>query len=199
MYSFWAYPLQKIVYFGFIIICVMPFALGQQGFDPDSIPPNAKGEHNPDWTLCCMHSWSAPVLDHNGKPHRDGHIIQIIADGGNAIQDPPNPDGSPGGDDTLADGNFTIQYVNGEKHIPDGLKPGMFIGMRCFVPYKPDMSVYVRLWEGHDPMTSEYYQDSEEYTTLEGDKGGQIVSLQRGIIKELDWRFGPSKRVARKK
>jgi hypothetical protein len=146
-----------------------------------------------------MHSWTTPVLDHTGNPHEDGHIIQIIADGGNGIQDPPNPDGTPGGDDSLADGNFNVQYVNGKKHVPDGLKPGMFMGMRCFVPYHLSMSLYMRLWEGSSYIASEYYQDSEEYESSMGDRGGPIVTLQPGYMDEVVWQFGHSRRVERKR
>ncbi len=185
----------------FVIVVLMlawasPTSLGQQEIDPDSITysPLAVGSFNPYRTLCCMYS-SEPVLDHNGEAHKDGHVIQIIADGGNGIQDPPNLDGSPGGDDSLAAGNFNIQYVNGEKHSAEGLGPGMFMGMAYFISYKLNQTIYLRIWEGPDPSGAEYYQDSREYTTTFGNSGGSMITLRTQYSDEIDWRFSRSMAV----
>jgi hypothetical protein len=173
----------------------------QSVVDPDSIRLDslATGDHNPYSTLYSMNSWTVPVLDHEGKPLKDGYIIQIIADGGNGIQDPPDSAGNPGGDDTMVSGSFDIQYVNGEKHQAEGVQPGMFIGVRYLVPYRLDEPVYLRIWEGSDPMTADYYLDSEEYTTFRGSRGGCMLSMRAGYLEDIDWRFGSAKRVERKK
>jgi hypothetical protein len=177
------------------------FVFGQPKVDPDSIrlDPRAAEGYNPFGALYSMNSWTKPVLDHVGKSHKDGDMIQIIADGGNGVQDPPNPDGSPGGDDMPADGNFNVQFVNGAKHSLDGLEPGMFMGMCYFIPYELQHAVYLRVWEGADPSVSGYYEDSEEYVTYLGDRGGAMIQLQTGVLDNIDWRFGASKRVREKK
>jgi hypothetical protein len=187
---------QYIVIVGLILTGITQASLGQQEIDPDSITysPLAVGSFNPYRTLCCMYS-SEPVLDHNGEPHRDGHVIQIIADGGNGIQDLPNFDGSPGGDDSLAAGNFNIQYVNGEKHSTEGLGSGMFIGMAYFISYKLNQTIYLRVWEGPDPSAASFYQDSKEYTTTLGNSGGCMITLRTQYSDEIDWRFGRSMAV----
>jgi hypothetical protein len=184
---------QNIVIAGLILTGLTQASLGQQEIDPDSITysPLAVPGFNPYRTLCCMFS-SVPVLDHRGEPHRDGHVIQIVADGGNGIQDPPNPDGSPGGDDSLAAGNFNIQYVNGQKHMDAGLAPGLFMGMAYFISYKLNQTIYLRIWEGPDPSTAEYYQDTREYTTTFGNSGGSMITLRTQYSDEIDWRFGQS-------
>ncbi len=195
---------NRIPYTSVLIFCMLifiaPFALSSDEFDPDSIAfhPKAVGNYNPTQTLCGMNSWLSPVLDHNGNPHPDGHIIQIIADGGNGIQDPPNLDGSPSGDDTLAEGNFNIQYINGEKHIPHGLSAGMFIGMFYFISYKPNQSIYLRIWEGRDPSKAEYYQDSREFTTERGNSGGHMFAPHPNRVESVQWLFSESKKVLRK-
>ena len=195
--------LRQWMMFSFVITCIIfvwsaPFALAQQELDPDSllIDPNLEKNYNPFNSLYLMNSWK-PILDHEGELHRDGHLIQIIADGGNGIQDPPNLDGSPGGDDTLAEGNFYAQFVNGEKRGSSGLMLGMFMGPRYFIPYKPNTTIYLRLWEGQDPAIAEYYQNSAEYTTHRGNVGGPIIALQSDYIDQVDWRFGLSKKVGR--
>ncbi|MBU1936566.1 hypothetical protein KKG05_04140 [bacterium] len=186
-----------IIMAGFIFFWSVPCVEAQQDIDPDSllIGTNLKN-FNPFNSLYLMNSWE-PVLDHEGKPHKDAHLIQIIVDGGNGIQDTPNSDGTPGGDDTLASGNFYGQFVNGEKRVPSGLSPGMFMGPRYFIPHKPNTAIYLRLWEGQDPAIADYYQDSANYTTHRGNVGGPIIGLQSDYIDQIDWRFGPSKKVER--
>jgi hypothetical protein len=192
-------PIQLLVFLFFTTAFSSDLSLGQQ-FDPDSIcySDKVREDFNPYDTLYRMCSWK-PVQNHLSQPHSDGDAIQIIADGGNGIQDPPQSDGSPGGDDSLADGNFNVQYVNGEKHEPDGLTQGMFVGMMYFVPYKPNMHIYLRIWEGTDPARAEFYQDSEEYTTFYGDTGGAMVELRSDWLDDMDWKFGMAKRVERRK
>jgi hypothetical protein len=197
----WRIALQWIVFTGIGLFLAVSFSLGEEEFDPDSvaIDERVKQDYNPYMSLYSMNSWTTPVLDHNGKPHKDCHAIQVIADGGNGIQDPPNPDGSPGGDDSLADGNYNIQYVNGKKNIIAGLQDGMFMGTYYYVPYKANQSIYLRLWESSYPATAEYYQDSEEYTTFRGDHGGPIIALQPENVDDVDWKFGPSKKSPNRK
>lgn len=201
MNSYRSYRWYSVAIACFVIIFAASSVWCQEGFDPDSINlvERAKDDYNPFRTLYSMNSWTFPVFDHNGQPHPDGHILQIIADGGNGVQDPPNADGSPGGDDSLAVGNFNIQFINGEKHIPDGMEPGMFMGMMYFVPYNDNQSIYLRLWEASDPADADYYQDTEEYTTWRGNSGGVIISLQREQIDDIIWKFGLSKKVDRRK
>ena len=192
---------QKVLLFGILIHLLMPVSFCQPGFDPDSLVVSelAKEDYNPYQSLYSMNSWTVPVPDHAGMPHKDGHVIQIIADGGNGIQDPPNADGSPGGDDSLAIGNFNFQFVNGEKHAGEGLGAGMFAGMMYFVPYKANTVLYLRIWEGSDATAAEYYQDSEEHTTFRGNRGGAMLTLRSEYLEDVDWRFGPSVRVVHKK
>lgn len=192
---------KRFIASGILTIVAVPILLSQPQFDPDTLllSSEAREDHNPYDVLYSMNSWTTPVLDHNDKPHADGHAIQLIMDGGNGIQDPPNLDGSPGGDDTMAVGNFNVQYTNGAKHKAEGLEAGMFMGMRYFVPYKPYSSIYLRLWEGSDPTVARYYQDTADYTTFRGNSGGPIIDLQTEYLDDIDWRFGPSKEVSRKK
>jgi len=192
---------KRFVVSGFVTIVAVPFLLSQPQFDPDTVLPSREAEenYNPYDILCSMNSWTNPVLDHNGEPHADGHAIQVIMDGGNGIQDPPNFDGSPAGDDTMAVGNFNVQYTNGAKHKTEGLEAGMFMGTRYFIPYKPYSSIYLRLWEASDPAVAWYYQDTAEYTTFRGNSGGPIVDLQLEYLDDIDWRFGPSKEAGTKK
>lgn len=189
------------VIFCLVVSFAAAFSSDLQEFDPDSIPvcERAKEDYNPFTAFYSMNSWTVPVLDHKGNPHVDGHAIQIIADGGNGIQDPPNSNGSPGGDDSLADGNFSMQFVNGKKHDTEGVVRGMFVGMWYFVPYKDRQVIYLRIWEGSDPAEAEYYQDSEEYTTYQGNIGGRMIELLPGFADDVDWRFGPSQRLEGKK
>jgi hypothetical protein len=186
---------------GILAIVAVPVLFSQPQFNPDSLllGPESREDYNPYETLYSMNSWTTPVLDHTGKPHTDGHAIQLVMDGGNGIQDPPNSDGSPGGDDSLGAGNFQVQFINGAKHLAEGMEAGMFVGVRYFIPYKPNSSIYLRLWEGSDPRTARYYQDTVEYTTFQGNSGGPIVDLRPESMDDIDWRFGPSKEVNRKR
>ena len=195
---------RRVIFFfiilGFIFFGNIPCLRAEQEINPDSVVSESGiRAYNPFGSLYRMHSWKRPILDHEGKPHKDGHIIQIIMDGGNGIQDPPLSNGNPGGDDSLADGNFYAQFINGEKNIENGLAPGMFIGMVYYIPYKANQSIYLRLWEGSDPGEAEYYQDSEKYETTRGNSGGAILSLQPEIVDQVEWWFGPSKKVERKR
>jgi hypothetical protein len=199
-YSFRGNVWRRCFFLYMIALLSSPALVGQE-LDPDTLffSPKAVGTYNPYGVLCRMTSWSEPLLDHVGNPYKDGNAIQIIADGGNGIQDPPRPDGYPGGDDSLANGNFNVQYVNGEKHMAEGLVPGMFMGMAYFIPYEIEHAVYLRLWEGSDPASAEYYRDSAEYTTSSGDRGGCMITLHPEYLDELDWRFGPFLKAIRKK
>jgi hypothetical protein len=134
-----------------------------------------------------------PVMDHTGKPHDHGHWIQIIRDGGNFIQDPPNPDGSPGGDDSLAWGNFNMFQLCGHDWNPKG-KSGQFASQKYFIPYYPDGLYYLRLWEG-DPMKGQYYQDTQRYRSMFGNQGGSMIRIAPATMQgpvDVEWFFGPS-------
>jgi hypothetical protein len=150
---------------------------------------------NPFNMLAFMHN-SEPALDSRGEPHHHGHLIQVIVDGGNRMQDPPDPDGSPGGDDSLAYGNFNLMVLQGVEtpFVEDG-DTGLFFGLRYFVPYQREGVYYLRLWEGNDVKSAPYYQDSSEYIATNGDQGGGMIMMSPRTIQgpmETNWRFGKS-------
>jgi hypothetical protein len=150
-------------------------------------------QYNPYNVLASMNSWTAPILDHTGKPHEHGHVVQVIRDGGNGIQDPPRADGWPGGDDSLAYGNFNLILLDGLKAEGEGNRTGMFFSQRYFIPFDPPpKAYYLRVWEGSDFTTAPYYQDAIEYDTGD-DRGGGMITLHDGPPVDVDWRFGPSK------
>jgi hypothetical protein len=161
-------------------------------YDTEDAPPGYPAT-NPYNTLATMNSWSAPVLDHTGKPHKHGNLIQIVMDGGNLKQDPPNADGSPGGDDSIAYGNFNMMRVLGVDNSADSLgQSGLFVSWKYFIPYLPGRAYYLRLWEGKNVATAPYYQDTIEYE-CGTDRGGAMVQLKDGPPLDFDWKFGPSK------
>lgn len=163
-------------------------------WDTDPIPEDWPG--NPFNMLLFMYT-TQPVKDHLGENHDHGHVIQLIQDGGNRIQDPPNPDGSPGGDDSLALGNFNLITMRGiaPPFPPDG-KSGQFYSAKYFIPLLRDEVYYLRIWEGNDVTTAPYYQNSLEYSNpSSGDKGGAMVSISPRTVQgpqDLDWLFGKS-------
>ena len=151
---------------------------------------------NPFNMLVFMYT-TQPVIDHLGEFHDHNHIIQLIQDGGNRIQDPPNPDGSPGGDDSLALGNFNSVRMLGitYPYLPNG-KSGQFYSKKYFVPSLRDAVYYLRIWEGDDVADAPYYQHSSEYLNpTTNDQGGGMVTISPRTIQgpqELDWLFGKS-------
>lgn len=159
--------------------------------DRDPLPPGFP-QVNPYNILASFNSWKQPVLDHTGKPHAHGHIIQVIVDGGNYRQDPPNPDGSPGGDDSMAYGNFNLIRLLGidEPTDPKG-RTGMFMSAKYFIPFFPDRAYYLRLWEGDNIATAPYYQNTIEYDA-EVDRGGSMLRPPPGPPIDVNWTFGPS-------
>jgi len=163
-------------------------------FDDNGPPPGHTLQDNPFNALVSMNSWTLPILDHSGKPHDHGHVIQLIADGGNGVQDSPNPDGTPGGDDSLADGNFNMTRLMGleEPFDPDG-KTGMFFSRKYFVPFsRLPRAYYLRLWEGDNIATAPYYQDTVEYAAG-SDRGGSMIVIHDDTLPtDTDWKFGPS-------
>jgi hypothetical protein len=163
-------------------------------FDTDVLPTDAS--LNPYSILASLNCWTQPVLDHTGKPHHNGHLVQVVVDGGNGIQDLPNPDGSPGGDDSLAYGNFNMMRLTGLDVEPDlSASSGMFFSKKYLVPFvPPPRAYYLRLWEGDDVATAPYYQDTIEYSTDGGDHGGGMITLRSASHPmDVDWTFGPSK------
>lgn len=161
--------------------------------DEDLARDDAMG--NPYNILVLLYS-DKPVLDHKGEIHDHGHLIQVVMDGGNGLQDPPNPDGTPGGDDSLALGNFNTFYLAGHEYPPqmEG-KTGLFGSVKFFVSYVDDRVYYLRLWEGGDPAKAPYYQDTSEYVSTIGDQGGGLVRISGRLYngpQELNWTFGPS-------
>lgn len=164
-------------------------------FDTDEDVARDEAMGNPYTILVLMYS-DKPVLDHKGEPHDHGHLMQLIMDGGNGLQDPPNPDGSPGGDDSLAYGNFNSLYLAGQEYPPqmEG-KTGLFGSVKFFVSYVDDRVYYLRLWEGGDPSKAPYYQNTSEYVSTIGDQGGGLVRINGRLYsgpQELIWKFGPS-------
>lgn len=161
-------------------------------FDSDSTPPSHIG--NPYNVLYSFNVYENPVLDHTGKPHHHGHLIQIIMDGGNGQQDLPLPNGMPGGDDSLAFGNFNMMIMTGDGDYTDTTgATGLFFSKRYFIPFGPKKAYYLRIWEGNSFKTAPYYQDTIEYKTALGDVGGAMVMLtQKGEPIDVEWKFGPS-------
>jgi hypothetical protein len=147
--------------------------------------------------LVSMNCWTYPPLDHNGELHHQGHIIQLIEDGGNGLQDPPNPDGSPGGDDALALGNFNLMriYDDDDLSVDTTKRSNKFGSYKYFVPYNNGNSYYLRLWEGYSEKTAPYYQDTIEYSTGT-DNGGTMIRLYAITPQppvDADFKFGPPK------
>ena len=162
-------------------------------FDSDDPPPWFPVDANPFNKMASMNSWTVPILDHTGKPHAHGHIIQLIMDGGNGLQDPPNSDGSPGGDDSLAYGNWNMMRLLGLDGPPNPQgNSGMFYSLRYFVPFYQNRAYYLRLWEGDDVAIAPYYQDTVEYD-YGTDRGGTMIRIPEGGPMDLDLKFGPSK------
>jgi len=160
----------------------------------DYEPPSPKVPSvNPYIFSASMNSWSKPILNHKGEPHDPGDVVEIIVDGGKGIQDPPNPDGTPGGDDSLAYGNFNMIRVAPPEDCPDGSgRKGMFYSQRYFIPFvPPTRAYYLRLWEGKSIAEAQYYQDTIEYDAGD-DRGGGMVFLRTNIPMDIDWTFGPS-------
>lgn len=162
-------------------------------FDTDDPPPDYPIV-NPYAVLVSINSWTKSVHDHEGKPHEAGHLVQIIMDGGNGVQDPPRADGMPGGDDSLAYGNFNMLRVAPPEAAPDESgRKGMFYSQRYFIPYvAPVRAYYLRIWEGDNVATAPYYQNSSEYDAGD-DRGGGMIFLRTGEPMDTDWTFGPSK------
>jgi len=156
---------------------------------------------NPFGMLVLMHNDGDPVKNSKGDLHAHGAVIDVIQDGGNGIQDPPNADGTPGGDDSLAYGNFNRSFLVGlEDPIDMTKKSGLFYTQKYFIPYEDDKVYYLRLWEGSDPKTAPSYQNTNEYISTIGDQGGGMVRLSSRVYQgpaEVRWKFGPS--VARPK
>lgn len=161
-------------------------------FDNDPFP-DGYPQINPYNVLALFTCWKTPILDHTGKPHKHNRVIQVIVDGGNGVQDPPNPDGTPGGDDSLAYGNFNMIRVLGADGLfdPKG-QSGFFITQKYFIPYLPDRAYYLRFWEGEDVATAPYYQNSVEYVS-DNDRGGSMIRFYSSPPIDVDWKFGPSK------
>jgi hypothetical protein len=161
-------------------------------WDDQNEMPSGWLEGNPLNILYAMTCQANPALDHTGKPHKHGDVLQLIKDGGNGMQDPPNADGSPGGDDSLAYGNFNMIVLLGLEGTGDlSGRTGQFYARKYFAPFEPNRTYYLRLWEGKDPATAPYYQDTVEYVTGD-DRGGAMIRLVSGFPHEVDWSFGPS-------
>jgi hypothetical protein len=137
-----------------------------------------------------------PILMHDGQPHPIGHIVQVIRDGGNHKIDPPNADGSPGGDDSLAWGNFNHSRIGAFGLSPtDTMYFGMWVTQRYFISFHEDGVYYLRLWEGVNPETAPYYQDSIEYSASTGDNGGAMARITPRLFygpQDIFWKFGRS-------
>jgi hypothetical protein len=157
-------------------------------YDTDEFPPGFP-VINP-YNVLALFMADTPILDHTGKPHAHGHLIQVIVDGGNGIQDPPNPDGTPGGDDSLAYGNFNMVRLMGGLGSTDTKgRTGQFVTWKYFIPYLPDRAYYLRLWEGDNVATAPYYQDTVEYVS-DVDRGGTMIRFHEGPPIDVDWKFG---------
>jgi hypothetical protein len=157
------------------------------------VMPAGWPEENPYIIMYSMTCMSKPALDHTGQPHKHGNVVQVIMDGGNNVQDPPNLDGTPGGDDSLAFGNFNTFRVLGIDGLNDySGRTGTFFSQKFFIPFLANRLYYLRLWEGPDPKTAPYYNETVEYST-EDDRGGAMLRFKSGVPHDVDFTFGPSK------
>jgi hypothetical protein len=160
--------------------------------DQTTLPPDFPTV-NPYRITSLFTSGNNPVLDHTGQPHWSGHVIQVIMDGGNGVQDPPRPDGSPGGDDSLAFANLNMIRLTMDMPEADTVRTGSFIAKRYFIPLCPaGRAYYLRVWEGKDVAVAPYYQDSIEYATPH-DRGGAMIVPKSGDPSTVQWKFGSSK------
>lgn len=163
-------------------------------FDYEELPPD-EDLGNP-YVILVEFIQETPIPMHNGHPHPFGHIIQVIRDGGNHMIDQPNPDGSPGGDDSLAWGNFNHSRIGAFGLSPsDTMYYGMWVTQRYFISFHEDGVYYLRLWEGDNPETAPYYQDSVEYSTTTGDTGGAMARISPRLFygpHDIYWKFGKS-------
>ncbi len=163
----------------------------------DTEATNERDEHmgNPFSMLVLMYN-DGPTMNSKGQPHSHGVLLEMIQDGGNGVQDPPNPDGTPGGDDSLAYGNFNRCFLVGIEDPIDMTKSsGLFYTQKYFIPYQDDQVYYLRLWEGSDPKSAPFYQNTNEYVSTVGDQGGGMVRLSSRVYQgpaEVRWKFGPS-------
>jgi hypothetical protein len=139
-------------------------------------------------------AFTDPVLNQAGKPHAMGDVFQVLVDGGNGVQDLPNPDGSPGGDDSLAFGNYNLFRINGlEDPALVGKDIGLYFAHKYFIPFVMGRGYYLRLWEGKDAKTAPYYQDTKEYKT-EVDAGGAFYFFKENAPPiDVEWKFTASK------
>lgn len=165
-------------------------------FDTESTELRDSEMGNP-FTIMALFLGQKPTLDSKKEPHTHAHVFQVIVDGGNGVQDPPNADGSPGGDDSLAWGNFNM-FIMGGLDYPPALegKTGTFATAKYFIPYLDDRVYFLRLWEGTDVKSAPYYQDSSEYVSTSGDQGGGMVRISSRLYstpQDVEWAFGPSK------
>jgi hypothetical protein len=189
--------LALVMLFAIVGFSASPIAEGGRPILWDKTPSTPETTNmNPFNILVQMYA-TQPIMDHLGEPHQHGHVVQLIQDGGNRIQDPPNLDGSPGGDDSLALGNFNMIQLLGLEY-PNSLegKTGQFYSIKYFIPTVRDAVYYLRIWEGNDVSTAPYFQNSSEYrNTGTGDQGGGLVSISPKTFAgphELDWLFGKS-------
>jgi len=100
-------------------------------------------------------------------PLQPGDLVQLIATGADGLADPPQQDGTPGGDDQLLDTSAVEQ----------GTLPGFLQG-KGYVLYQtysydsdvlpPDTTVYIRAWNGPSIAGSDAYGDSV-IVPLDGD------------------------------
>lgn len=96
----------------------------------------------------------------NLTPLQTGDMAQLIWTGANGIINPPNPDGSPGGDDLMLDTN-TIQ--NGAPLPPPARNRG-YISFRIFTFDSADpldnTMVFIRAWNAFEPAQATAFGDS---------------------------------------
>jgi hypothetical protein len=92
----------------FAVACVVPHSvMAAQG----AMIQFRTGELDGDWNT---------IFDNDGKPVPDSSYLMLILAGENGVADPPNCDGSPGGDDIQPTGNtFSHLYIHDvNKEIP---------------------------------------------------------------------------------
>jgi len=111
------------------------------------------------------------IFDHDGKPVPDSSYLMLILAGENGVADPPNCDGTPGGDDVQPTGNsFNHLYIHDvNKEIPVTPAGNIFAsGIALNAMPDGDLSepavnlgdkIYFRAFNNKIPSEATYYND----------------------------------------
>jgi hypothetical protein len=144
------------------------------------------------------------IFGPDGKPVPDSSYLMLILAGENGVVDPPNCDGSPGGDDIQPTGNsFNCLYIHDmNKEIPV-TPPGNIFASGIALDAKPEGAleepavnigdkIYFRAFNHKDPAQATHYNDM---ISVEGDPMTvyQIPRFDGFALYTLVLAFGPPK------